>query len=178
MVKLGDLLPGKLIRSVYSLQNDQIIGKAIVITLDRIDLRIIEILKLDARVPMLELAERVGLSATPCTRRIRRLEEAGVITGYSAQIDPASLGLTVSVLCSVRLVRHATDGVDQFLSAVSKRPEITECLLVAGNVDYVLRIWVENLDALGSFIRDVLQSIPSVAETTTMVILKDDKMRS
>lgn len=142
--------------------------------LDAIDHRILDVLRYDGRISTLDLAERVGLSPTPCSRRVKRMEEAGVIKGYAARIDPAALGLTVSVLCTVRLTRHGTEGTEQFLSAIAKRPEITECLLVAGNVDYVLRIWVSDLDALGTFIRDVLQSIPAVAETTTMVILKQD----
>ena len=142
--------------------------------LDAIDHRILDVLRRDGRISMLDLAERVGLSPTPCGRRVKRMEEEGIIKGYAARIDPAALGLTVSVLCSVRLARHGTEGTEQFLSAIARRPEITECLLVAGNVDYVLRIWVRDLDELGTFIRDVLQSIPAVAETTTMVILKHD----
>ena len=143
--------------------------------LDSIDRRILAILRRDGRISMLDLAEQVGLSPTPCGRRVKRMEEAGVITGYAAQIDPLALGLSISVLVSVRLARHGTEGTEQFLTAIAKHPEITECLLVTGNIDYVLRIWVKDIDALGTFIRDVLQSIPAVAETTTMVILKQDK---
>jgi len=143
--------------------------------LDSIDHRILSVLRRDGRISMLDLAEQVGLSPTPCGRRVKRMEEAGVITGYAAQIDPVALGLNVSVLVSVRLARHGTEGTEQFLSAIAKHPEITECLLVTGNTDYVLRIWVRDIDALGTFIRDVLQSIPAVTETTTMVILKQDK---
>ncbi len=123
---------------------------------------------------MLDLADRVGLSPTPCGRRVKRMEEAGVITGYAAQIDRRALGLNVCVLVSVRLARHGPEGTREFLSAVARHPEITECLLVTGNLDYMLRIWVRDIEALGIFIRDVLQSIPAVAETTTMVILKQD----
>ena len=123
---------------------------------------------------MLDLADQVGLSPTPCGRRVKRMEEAGVITGYAAQIDRRALGLNVCVLVSVRLARHGPEGTEQFLSAVARHPEITECLLVTGNLDYMLRIWVRDIEALGVFIRDVLQSIPAVAETTTMVILKQD----
>ncbi|GLS86205.1 AsnC family transcriptional regulator [Cypionkella aquatica] len=142
--------------------------------LDSIDHRILDVLRRDGRISMLDLADQVGLSPTPCGRRVKRLEDAGIISGYAAQIDPVALGLNVSVLVSVRLARHGTEGTEQFLSAVAKRPEITECLLVTGNIDYMLRIWVRDIDALGTFIRDVLQSIPSVVETTTMVILKQD----
>jgi Lrp/AsnC family leucine-responsive transcriptional regulator len=142
------------------------------IDLDSIDNRILSILRDEGRISMLELAERIGLSPTPCGRRVKRMEDAGVIRGYTVCIDPAALGLGVSVLVSVRLVRHGTEGTQQFLSAIAERTEITECLLVTGSIDYMLRVWVKDIDALGSFIRDVLQSIPAVAETTTMVILK------
>lgn len=143
--------------------------------LDAIDTRILDVLQRDGRISILDLAERVGLSPTPCGRRVKRMEEAGVIRGYAAQVDPVALGLTVSVLVSVRLALHGTEGTEQFLSAIARRPEIMECLLVTGNVDYVLRIWVRDIDALGTFIRDVIQAIPAVAETTTMVILKQDR---
>ncbi len=142
--------------------------------LDSIDHRILDVLRRDGRISMLDLADRVGLSPTPCGRRVKRMEEAGVITGYAAQIDRRALGLHVCVLVSVRLARHGPEGTREFLSAVARHPEITECLLVTGNLDYMLRIWVRDIEALGIFIRDVLQSIPAVAETTTMVILKQD----
>jgi Lrp/AsnC family transcriptional regulator, leucine-responsive regulatory protein len=143
--------------------------------LDSIDHRILSVLRRDGRISMLDLAEQVGLSPTPCGRRVKRMEEAGIITGYAAQIDPMALGLNISVLVSVRLVRHGIEGTDQFLTAIARHPEITECLLVTGNIDYILRIWVKDIDALGTFIRDVLQNIPAVTETTTMVILKQGK---
>ena len=142
--------------------------------LDSIDHRILDVLRRDGRISMLDLADQVGLSPTPCGRRVKRMEEAGVITGYAAQIDRRALGLHVCVLVSVRLARHGPEGTREFLSAVARHPEITECLLVTGNLDYMLRIWVRDIEALGIFIRDVLQSIPAVAETTTMVILKQD----
>ena len=142
--------------------------------LDSIDHRILDVLRRDGRISMLDLADQVGLSPTPCGRRVKRMEEAGVITGYAAQIDRRALGLQVCVLVSVRLARHGPEGTREFLSAVARHPEITECLLVTGNLDYMLRIWVRDIEALGVFIRDVLQSIPAVAETTTMVILKQD----
>lgn len=142
--------------------------------LDIIDRKILDILRNNGRIPILDLAEKVGLSATPCGRRVKRMEEEGIIVGYGARIDPQALGLNISVLVAVRLARHGTEGTRQFLSAIAKRSEITECLLVTGNTDYMLRIWVRDIDELGTFIRDVLQSIPSVAETTTMVILKQD----
>lgn len=144
------------------------------IDLDAIDLRILDVLRHEGRIPMLDLAARVGLSATPCGRRVRRLESAGVIKGYAAVIDPAATGQSIGVLIAVRLARHGPEGTQQFLSAVARRREITECLLVTGNIDYMLRVQLRDIDALALFIREVLQAIPSVVETSTMVILSED----
>lgn len=139
--------------------------------LDAIDRRILAALQADGRMSTLEVAARVGLSPTPCSRRIRRLEEAGVIEGYFARVNPAALGLGICVMVSVRLARQGPDGHGQFLDAIRGRPEITECLLVTGNIDYLLRVWVADIDALRTFITGTLQSIPTVGETATMVIL-------
>ena len=143
--------------------------------LDAIDRRILAILEKEGRISMLELAERVGLSPTPCGRRVKRLEDEGAILGYAARINPAALGQNIGVLVSVRLARHGREGAEQFLAAIAERPEVAECFLVTGSIDYMLRVWVADIDALGTFIRDVLQSIPAVAETTTMVILNQGK---
>lgn len=123
----------------------------------------------------LEVAEMVGLSPTPCSRRIKRLEENGVITGYTAQLNPAALGLSISVMVAVRLTRPSANAASQFFQAIAGRPEIVECLLVTGNIDYLLRVWVKDIDALRDFIMQALQTIPAVAETTTMVVLNTTK---
>ncbi|AOO79716.1 Lrp/AsnC family transcriptional regulator [Bosea vaviloviae] len=140
--------------------------------LDQIDRRILAALQANGRISNLELAEQVGLSPTPCSRRIKRLEETGVIEGYAARISPAALGFGICVMVSVRLAKQSPDAASQFLTAIQGRPEITECLLVTGNVDYLLRVWVKDIEALRSFITAALQSIPCVAETSTMVILE------
>ena len=140
--------------------------------LDAIDRRILRALVDDGRISTLDLAEKVGLSATPCSRRVRQLEEAGVIEGYTARVSPAALGLHLCVVVSVRLARQGPDGHDQFLKAIKDRPEVAECLLVTGSSDYLLRIWVENIDSLRELITNSLQGIPAVAETSTMIVLK------
>ncbi|MDB5522330.1 MAG: AsnC family transcriptional regulator [Rhizobium sp.] len=145
--------------------------KSLKVELDMFDRKILDALRENGRISTLDLADRVGLSATPCSRRVKRLEESGVILGYTARVSPAALGLNICVLVSVRLARHGPESAHEFVSAIRARPEITECLLVTGNIDYMLRVWVEDIDALRHFIRDVLQSIPAVAETSTMVIL-------
>jgi Lrp/AsnC family leucine-responsive transcriptional regulator len=139
--------------------------------LDAFDRRILAALVEDGRMSTLDVADKVGLSATPCSRRIRQLEEAGVIKGYTAEVDPATLGLRLCVVISVRLARHGPDTHNQFMEAIKGRPEISECLLVTGGTDYLLRIWVEDIDALRTFITNGLQAIPTVAETSTMLVL-------
>jgi len=140
--------------------------------LDAIDRRILAALELDGRMSTLELAEKVGLSPTPCSRRIKRLEETGVIEGYTARINPGALGLGLCVIVSVRLAKQGPEGHSQFLNAIRGRSEVTECLLVTGTIDYLLRAWVRDIDALRVFITEVLQSIPTVAETSTMLVVK------
>lgn len=141
------------------------------IELDRIDRKILAALQQNGRISNLDLAEAVGLSPTPCARRIRRLEEAGVIEGYAAKISPAALGFGICVMVSVKLAKQSPDAAEQFMTAIRDQPEITECLLVTGNVDYLLRVWVKDIEALRTFISEALQAIPCVAETSTMVIL-------
>lgn len=138
---------------------------------DAIDRRILARLIEDGRMSNLDVADRVGLSPTPCSRRIRHLEDAGVIEGYAARINPAALGLNLCVIVTVKLARHGPEGHEQFLRAIGDRPEIVECLLVTGGSDYLLRVWVENIDALREFITNALQAIPAVAETSTMLVL-------
>ncbi|QKC98548.1 Lrp/AsnC family transcriptional regulator [Mesorhizobium sp. NZP2298] len=142
--------------------------------LDAIDHKILRELRADARVSTVDLAARVGLSPTPCARRVKRLEDSGVIQGYAARINPSAMGLAICVIVSVRLGKQGPEGAGEFLREVAKRPEITECLLVTGNIDYLLRVWVKDIAALRNFISNVLQSIPSVAETSTMVVLNLD----
>lgn len=139
--------------------------------LDAIDRRILGQLVKAGRISNLDLAEKVGLSPTPCSRRIRQLEESGVIEGYSATINPSAFGLSLCVIVSVKLGRHGPDGHEQFLKAIRDRPEITECLLVTGGSDYLLKVWVEDIEDLRAFITNTLQGVPSVAETSTMLVL-------
>ncbi len=141
--------------------------------LDAMDHRILAALQANGRMSTLDVAEAVGLSPTPCSRRIKRLEETGVISGYTALVDPGALGLGLSVVVSVRLARQGPEGHGQFLEAIRGRSEITECLLVTGNVDYLLRVWVKDMPALREFVTVNLQSIPTVAETSTMLVVDD-----
>ena len=139
--------------------------------LDNTDRKIIAVLSNEGRISNLELADRIGLSPTPCSRRVKRLEEEGVIMGYSARINPAALGQSISVLVQVRLSQQSTDDIAEFMSAVDRLPEITECLLVTGNLDYVLKVQTKDVEALKDFVLKELKTIPSVSETSTMLVL-------
>ena len=143
--------------------------------LDDADLRILRVLQNEGRISNLELAERIGLSATPCSRRLKRLEESGVITGYCARINPRALGVGVSALVTIRLSSQTPEDIATFLTAVAELSEVTECLLVTGNLDYVLRVRVADVDGLRDFILNGLKVIPCVSETATMLILESVK---
>lgn len=139
--------------------------------LDAIDRKILAILQADGRISNLKLAEQVGLSPTPCSRRVKNLEQLGIIKGYGAKVDLEADNSGVTVLISIRLSGQKPSDVDKFMQAVNELPEITECLLVTGNVDYLLTVKTETVEELRNFVLTRLKNIPSVAETTTMLIL-------
>ncbi len=143
--------------------------------LDSTDKKIISVLQAEGRISNLELAERVGLSPTPCNRRVRRLEDIGVITGYGARVNRSALGIGVSVMVNVRLSEQSPSDIEEFLAAIHRLPEISECLLVAGNLDYVLKVRAVDVEALKDFVLAKLKTIPCVSETTTMLILETVK---
>ncbi|MGA7940714.1 MAG: Lrp/AsnC family transcriptional regulator, partial [Bradyrhizobium sp.] len=110
--------------------------------LDAIDRKILGLLQSDGRITMAELAEKVGLSVSPCHRRVKLLEERGVITRYIATVDQSSLGLHVSVFISIKLARQKEEDLNRFARAISKWDEVLECYLMTGNRDYLLRVVV------------------------------------
>ena len=131
--------------------------------LDDIDRRIVQALQADGRMSILDLAAQVGLSPSPCARRVRLLEEAGVIKGYVAVIDQEKLGLPVSVFASIKLERQREEELDRFAAAVSRWPEVADCYLMTGQRDYLLRIIVSDLAAYERFLKDKLTRLDNVA---------------
>lgn len=131
--------------------------------LDRIDRAILLAIQADGRMSLQALSERVGLSASPCARRIRKLEDLGVIRGYSALIDESRIGYPVSVFVSVKLDRQVSDALQTFETAVRGYPEVVDCWLMTGNRDYLLRVAVSGLDEFESFLMTQLTKIPVVA---------------
>lgn len=131
--------------------------------LDDIDRRIVQALQADGRMSILDLAAQVGLSPSPCARRVRLLEEAGVIKGYVAVIDQEKLGLPVSVFASIKLERQREEELDRFGAAVQRWPEVADCYLMTGQRDYLLRIIVSDLSAYERFLKDKLTRLDNVA---------------
>jgi Lrp/AsnC family leucine-responsive transcriptional regulator len=140
--------------------------------MDEVDRSILTTLERHGRISNAELAERVGLSPSPCLRRVRRLEETGVIRGYRAVIDPAAVGRGLRVFVGVRLIRHARTDVRAFERAVVRLPEVVHSHHVSGIFDYLLQVEVAALEAYEAFHADRLASLPGVAAVTSYVTMK------
>lgn len=132
-------------------------------TLDAIDRRLLAALQENSRLTASELADRVGLTASPCLRRQRLLEEAGIIRGYTAVLDQVKLGLPVSVFVSIKLDRQAEEAMQRFEAAVRRCPEVLECYLMTGPRDYLLRVVARDLADYERFVKDTLTRIDGIA---------------
>lgn len=140
--------------------------------LDDIDRRILRELQADGRISVQELSQRVGLSPSPCARRIRILEEAGVIAGYHALIDEAKADFAFSVFVSVKLDRQVDDTLKEFEAAIRAYPEVVDCWLMTGNRDYLLRIAVRDIAEFEHFLTGRLTRVPVVASIESSIPLR------
>ena len=131
-------------------------------SLDETDRRILKAMQADGRMTVQAIADRVGLSASPCLRRIRQMEESGIITAYSVTIDQKSVGLPVSVFVSIKLERQRSDELDRFGDAIADWPEVMECYLMTGQFDYLLRVVCADLAAYEIFLREKLTRVDGV----------------
>jgi Lrp/AsnC family transcriptional regulator len=143
--------------------------------LDSIDLQILRLLQEDASLSSAQIAERVGLSASPCWRRIQRLERAGLIRRRVALLDPQKLGLGIVVFASVKLTAHGHEALPQFEEAVEKYPEVMECYTVSGGVDYLLRVVTRDVHSYELFLRNHLTQLPMVAEVHSRIAITQVK---
>ena len=143
--------------------------------LDALDVRILNILQDNARITTLELAEQVGLSPTPCARRVKRLEDDGLIQRYVTLLDEKKAGLDLSVFISVRLRAQTAETMEKFERSVRGIPEIAECYLISGVHDYLLHLRVADVDALRDFLRNRLVTIEGIAEAQSSIVL--DKVK-
>lgn len=128
-----------------------------------LDRRILRALQEDGRMTVQALADKVGLSPSPCLRRVRQLEKTGVISGYSANIEQKAVGLPVSVFISIKLERQRAGNLDAFGAAISLWPEVMECYLMTGQFDFLLRVVCADLEAYEHFLRDKLTQLEGVA---------------
>lgn len=143
------------------------------ITLDGYDRRILEVLQDEGRITNQELADRIGLSPSPCLRRVRALEEAGVIAGYHAVLDPKALGLDLMALLSISMDRHTPERFAGFESAVANMPEVLECLLITGReADYQLKVIVRGMDHYQELLLERITRIEGVSGVHSSFVLR------
>lgn len=142
------------------------------ITLDRTDYRILHHLQNNARMSNTELADAVGLSPSPCLRRVKSLEAKGVIKRYAGIVDPKAVGLPISVFISVSLNRQERQALEEFESTVASYDEVMECYLMTGTSDYLLRVVVPELESYERFLADKLTRIKGIASIQSSFALK------
>lgn len=143
--------------------------------LDARDERILVSLQSDCRQSNADLAASVGMSASALWRRIRMLEEAGVIERYGASVNPARMGFGFEALVHVQLTRHDPEKLAEFISAMDRRPEVQECYATTGQADYQLRVLCRDLPAYNRFLEEFLFRLPAVASAQTNVVLRTIK---
>lgn len=147
-------------------------------TLDRVDARIVAELQADGRLPVVELGERIGLTGTPCARRVRQLEERGVILGYTAIVDPVKLGLKVRAFVQVKLDRHTDENVELFERSLAAIEQVVSCDATTGEYDFMLQVTTPDLDALSTLVLKQLLKIPCVRDVHSSIVLETVKHSS
>ncbi|HEV7228864.1 Lrp/AsnC family transcriptional regulator [Brevundimonas sp.] len=143
--------------------------------LDAIDARILDILQHDAGLSVAEVADRVGLSASPCWRRIKRLEDQGLILKRVTLLDAAQLGLDFEVYAIVKLNLPSTENLERFESAVAAWPEVVQCATITGREDYVLRIVTSDMHAFDKFLREKLLALGIVSDCESHIVTRGVK---
>jgi len=141
--------------------------------MDRYDLLILEVLQSDGRISNQDLADRIGLSPSPCLRRVRALEEAGLITGYRASLDAKKLGLNLMALIGISMDQHTPERFANFESAIAGIPEVLECLLITGQQsDYQLKVVVHDMDGYQELLLNRITRIAGVTGVHTSFVLR------
>ncbi|TLX60634.1 Lrp/AsnC family transcriptional regulator [Stutzerimonas nosocomialis] len=133
-------------------------------SLDSYDRRILAALQRDGRLSNVDLADRIGLSASPCLRRVKMLEDTGVISGYQATLDPDAIGLGLTVFVGIKVERHHEEEAERFRQAVSALPEVLSAYLVSGESDFLLHVVVQDLRDYERFLTEVLLKLPGVRD--------------
>ncbi len=148
---------------------------SIIMLLDQTDRKILEILQTDATLSASDIADRVGLSQSPCWRRINRLEKRGIIRRRVALLDQRALGLNVVVFAHIKLSAHGRKSLPEFENAIRNFPEVLDCFTTTGEVDYILKVVTRNIESYEQFFRNSLSQLPSVQEVNSTVALSNIK---
>ena len=143
--------------------------------LDRIDLKILSVLQADARIPITELAEKVGLSVTPCGERVKNLEKEGVITGYHARLNPQALGLGLLVFVELKLSTKSGAIFSKFKQEILKLPSVLECHLVSGDFDYLVKARIAQMSDYRTLLGDILLTLPGAQESRSYIVMEEVK---
>ncbi len=145
-----------------------------VVKLDRTDRRILQAMQGDARISNLELAEKVGLSPTPCSRRVKRLEESGLILRHVTLLKPKALGLNLTAMVGISMDRHTPDRFETFEHSVSQMPEVLECLIVTGqSADFLLKVVVRDMEHYEQFLLGKLTKLDGVTGVHSSFVLRE-----
>ena len=145
------------------------------LNLDAVDRRILNQLQADGRISLANLAAKVGLSPSPCLRRVRNLERGGVISRYVAVLDQRAVGLPVSIFISIKLEKQKQEALDKFSKTIARWPEVLECYLMTGPRDYWLRVVVPDLDAYERFLKQKLTRLEGIASIESSFALEQVK---
>lgn len=143
--------------------------------MDEIDSKIVAELQRDGRLTNQELSERVNLSPSPCHRRVRILEEVGVIEGYGARISHRALGMPIIAFIAVRLAAQSKNAMAEFEDGVLRTPDVTACYLMSGRQDYLLQVFTASLDSYEQFVRDRLSELPGIGSWETNFVFGEIK---
>lgn len=143
--------------------------------LDRIDRKILDILQRQGRISMTELAEQIGLSTSPCSERVKRMEREGVITGYHAHLSPEALGKSLLVFVEIKLASKSGDVFDQVRNELLHVPEVQECHLVSGSFDYLVKARLRGMSEYRHLLGDILKKLPVAAESHSYIVMEEIK---
>lgn len=143
--------------------------------LDRIDHKILDILQRQGRISNTDLAEQVGLSMSPCSERVRRMEREGVITGYHARISPEALGRTLLIFVEITLASKSDEVFDKVRKELLHMPEVQECHLVSGSFDYLVKARLRGMSEYRGLLGDMLKKLPVAAQSHSYVVMEEIK---
>ena len=143
--------------------------------LDRLDRKILDILQRDGRMSMTDLAQQIGLSTSPCSERVKRMERAGVITGYHARVSPQALGKSLLVFIEITLSSKSAEVFDKVREELLHVPDVQECHLVSGSFDYLVKARLGGMDEYRSLLGDVLKKLPVTAQSHSYVVMEEVK---